>query len=66
MFDVKTGELNQADFRLPLGVFGCSLAWHGDDILMIGGERLGERSTAVMKLDFKEKNILSMRYVFFF
>lgn len=61
IFNVKTGELKVADYRLPLGVFGCSLAWHGDDILMIGGERLGERSTSVMKLDFREKNILSVR-----
>lgn len=63
IFNVKTFQLSMAEFRLPLGVSGCSLAWHGDDVLLIGGNRCGteDGSTAVMKIDFKEKNILSLR-----
>lgn len=63
IFNVKTYQIKSAEFRLPLGVSGCSLAWHGDDVLLVGGNRCGseEGSTAVMKLDFKEKNILSLR-----
>jgi hypothetical protein len=52
-----------AEYRLPLGVSGCSMAWHGDDILLIGGNRCGSHdgSTAVMMLDFQNKSILSLR-----
>ena len=63
IFNVKTFQIKRAEFRLPLGVSGCSLAWHGDDVLLVGGNRCGteDGSTAVMKIDFKEKNILSLR-----
>lgn len=44
-----------------MGVSGCRLAWHGDDVILLGGERLGRRSNSVVKIDFKEKNILSLR-----
>lgn len=61
IFHIDTGETSKCSFRLPLGVVGTSVAWHGDDILTIGGERLESKSTAVMKLDFQNKNILSLR-----
>lgn len=37
------------------------MAWHGEDVLLIGGERLEKRSNGVVKIDFKEKNIISLR-----
>lgn len=39
------------------------MAWHGDNILIVGGNRCNETngSKEVMKLDFNEKNILSLR-----
>jgi hypothetical protein len=61
IFDTKTFQVTKAEYRLPLGVSGCRLAWHGDDVLLIGGERLDKRSNGVVKIDFKEKNILSLR-----
>lgn len=61
VFDTQTKQIAKAQYRLPLGVSGARLAWHGKDILLIGGERLGKRSSHVMKLDFEEKSILSMR-----
>jgi hypothetical protein len=63
IFNVKNYSITIAEYRLPLGVSAPSMAWHGDDILLIGGNRCGVEtgSTAVMKMDFKEKNILSLR-----
>ena len=63
IFNVKTLKIQIAEYRLPLGVSGCSMAWHGDDILLIGGNRCGSTSGSkeVMKLDFVEKNIISLR-----
>jgi N-acetylneuraminic acid mutarotase len=61
IFDTKTKEINKAEYRLPLGVSGSRMAWHGSDIILIGGERLGKRSNHVVKLDFEEKSILSLR-----
>lgn len=61
IFDTATKQITQAEFRLPLGVIGASLAWHGDNVLIIGGERAGKPSTGVMMLDFNDKTILSVR-----
>lgn len=61
IFDTKTNKCSVAGYRLPLGVVGASLAWHGRDVLIIGGERAGKPSTGVMKLDFKDQTILSVR-----
>lgn len=61
VFDTINKTISKAEYRLPLGVSGCRIAWHGDDILVIGGERLDKRSNGVVKIDFKEKNILSLR-----
>jgi hypothetical protein len=63
IFNVKTNKIQIAEYRLPLGVSGCSMAWHGDDVLLVGGNRCGSTSGSkeVMKLDFIEKNIISLR-----
>ena len=61
IIDIQTNTVTSAEYRLPLGVCGTSVAWHGDDILMIGGKRQGNKSRAVMKLDFVDKTILSLR-----
>ena len=61
IIDTHTKTVTSAEYRLPLGVCGTSVAWHGDDILMIGGKRQGNKSKAVMKLDFVDKTILSLR-----
>lgn len=61
IFDIESGTTSAAEYRLPLGVCGTSVTWHGEDILMIGGKRQGQKSTAVMKLDFVNKTILSLR-----
>ena len=63
IFNVKTNKIQMAEYRLPLGVSGCSMAWHGDDVLLVGGNRCGSKngSKEVMKLDFVEKNILALR-----
>lgn len=44
VFDTAKNEINKASYRLPLGVSGSRLAWHGNDIIMIGGDRLGKPS----------------------
>ena len=31
IFNVKNYQITMAEYRLPLGVSGCSMAWHGDD-----------------------------------
>ena len=41
IFNLKTRTFSQAEYRLPLGVVGASMTWHGDDVLMIGGQRAG-------------------------
>lgn len=60
--DLKTGELKVQKYRLPLGVEGARLCWHGDDILMVGGKRIGDKPDAnVLLLDLEKKTIISMR-----
>jgi hypothetical protein len=61
LFDTVNHTVTKAEYRLPLGVSGCRLARHADDILMIGGERLQKRSNGVVKIDFKHNNILNLR-----
>ena len=61
VFDTLNYTVHKAGYRLPLGVSGCRLAWHGSDVLLIGGERINKPSREVVKIDFKEKNILSLR-----
>lgn len=61
IFDTATNKISQASFRLPLGVSGASLAFFNQDVLIIGGDRMGKPSTGVMKLDFKDQTILSLR-----
>jgi hypothetical protein len=63
IFNVKNFSIQIAEYRMPLGVSAPSMAWHGDDILLIGGNRCGtdDGSCEVVKIDFKEKNILSLR-----
>lgn len=59
---ISVGNATKAAYRLPLGVDGARLAWHGDHILFIGGKRVGERPDAnVMLLDFENKACLSVR-----
>lgn len=60
-FDTKTEEIKTLEERLPLGVSGASLALFNRDVLLIGGDRLGQRSTGVVMLDLKDKTILSLR-----
>ncbi len=60
--DLKTKEVKVQKYRLPLGVEGARLCWHGDDILMIGGKRTGNAPDAnVLLLDLEKKSIISMR-----
>ena len=61
IFNVITHEMKRAEFRLPLGISGAALAYHGEDILLIGGNRLQMPSKSVMKLDFNDKTILSLK-----
>lgn len=49
-------------YRLPIGVEGAGLAWHGDKILLIGGRRISKKPDAnVLLMNFKRKTILSTR-----
>lgn len=60
--NTKTGESRKEDYRLPLGVEGARMCWHGDDLLLIGGKRVGETPDAnVVQLDFEKKAIMSVR-----
>ncbi len=59
--DLHTRETSSAQFRLPMGVCGTSVAWHGSYLLMIGGKRSGNKTTSVMKVDFNDKTIISLR-----
>lgn len=60
--DVAAKSAKQAPYRLPLGVEGARLAWHGDYVLLIGGKRAGdEPDNNVLLLDFERKAILSTR-----
>lgn len=61
IFNTRTKQVSKAEYRLPLGVCSAKLAWHGRDLILIGGERLGRPSGSVIKLDFDEKSILSLR-----
>lgn len=64
--DINTKQAYQETYRLPFGVEGARLCWHGDKILMIGGKRFGDRPDAnVLLLNFKKKWIMSMRYANF-
>ena len=60
--DIKTGEVKVQPYRLPLGVEGARLCWQGDDILMIGGKRIGDAPDGnVLLLDLEKKTIISRR-----
>lgn len=60
--NLSTKEAKKEAFRLPIGVEGARLAWHGDNILMIGGKRTTETPDAnVMMLDFTNQGIISVR-----
>lgn len=60
IFETATNKTSRANFRLPLGVKGASLAWHGKEVILIGGERCGNNSPGVMMVDFEQKSILSI------
>jgi hypothetical protein len=60
--NTKDGSCKQEPYRLPLGVEGARMCWHGDDLLLIGGKRIGETADAnVVQLDFEKRAILSVR-----
>lgn len=60
--DTKTGKSQMETYRLPLGVEGARMCWHGDDILLVGGKRIATQPDAnVLIIDFKKKAIMSMR-----
>ena len=60
--DTKSGATRQEAYRLPLGVEGARMCWHGSNILLIGGKRIGDTPDAnVVILDFEKKAIMSMR-----
>lgn len=60
--DINAKTATAQPFRLPLGVEGARLAWHGDKILLIGGKRIGnEPDKNVIQLNFKKKSVLSCR-----
>lgn len=60
--DINTKQAFKEDYRLPFGVEGARLCWHGDKILMIGGKRFKDRPDSnVLLLNFKKKWIMSMR-----
>lgn len=60
--DIKTKKSDSAPYRLPLGVEGARMCWAGDDILLIGGKRDGNKPDSnVLLLDFEKKAIMSLR-----
>lgn len=60
--NTKTKACSQLEVRLPLGVEGARMCWHGDDLLLIGGIREGSKPDPnVLLLDFEKKAIMSMR-----
>lgn len=60
--NTKTKETSQLEVRLPLGVEGARICWNGDDILLVGGIRDGDKPDPnVLVLDFEKKAIMSMR-----
>lgn len=60
--DIAGKKASQAPYRLPLGVEGARLAWHGEHILLIGGKRTGDAAdNNVLMLDFERKAIMSTR-----
>lgn len=60
--DINTKQIKVQPYRLPLGVEGARLCWHGDDILMIGGRRIGDKPDGnVLLLDLEKKAAISMR-----
>lgn len=60
--DLVTKKVEVMKYRLPLGVEGARLCWHGEDILMVGGKRIGEEiDYNVLLLDLEKKSIISMR-----
>jgi N-acetylneuraminic acid mutarotase len=60
--DTKTKKSGSETVRLPLGVEGARMCWAGDDLLLIGGKRDGEKPDAnVLLLDFEKKAIMSLR-----
>lgn len=60
--DVKTGEVKVHSYRLPLGVEGARLCWQGDDVLVVGGRRIGDKPDSnVILLDLEKKTIMSRR-----
>ena len=62
IFDIPSKTLNAAEYRLPQGVEGASLAWHEDKLLLVGGRRFDKPSNEVLMLDFETKSMLSLRY----
>lgn len=60
--DLTTKVAKKETFRLPLGVEGARLAWHGDNILIIGGKRTTDAPDAnVLMIDFTNQAIISVR-----
>jgi N-acetylneuraminic acid mutarotase len=60
--NLTTKEVKKEAFRLPIGVEGARLAWHGDNILLIGGKRTTDLPDSnVMMLDFTNQGIISVR-----
>lgn len=62
LVDTKTKKSSADQVRLPLGVEGARMCWVGDDILLIGGKRDGDKPDSnVLLLDFEKKAIMSLR-----
>lgn len=60
--DIKTKIVTVQPYRLPLGVEGTRMCWHGSDILLIGGKKIGDTSESnILLLDLEKKAIMSMR-----
>lgn len=60
--DLGSKAVTVQQYRLPLGVEGARLCWYGDDILLVGGKRIGDAPDAnVLVLDLEKKAIMSKR-----
>ena len=62
MVDLDAGRAMPSAYRLPFGVEGAKICWHGDNLLMCGGMRAGDRlDSSVYLLNLSSFTIASVR-----
>ena len=62
VFDMKTEHTSILTIQLPCGVEGSSLAWHGEKILLLGGEAYAESLRTVLMVDLVKNTCISLRF----